>query len=149
MARSRGLWAELQREQARRQQQRQQSLRVEAQAAARARREYQQAVARQATTDAKERKRLYLEARKAEAAFEADIRACFDEISHTALMNRLRVRIKDKRICTLAKAFLKSGIFTELGDREDTITGTPQGGILTPPTQRAISASRSRWVTGV
>ena len=64
--------------------------------------------------------------------FEADIRACFDEISHTALMNRLRVRIKDKRICTLVKAFLKSGIFTELGDREDTITGTPQGGILSP-----------------
>ena len=64
--------------------------------------------------------------------FEADIRACFDEISHTALMNRLRVRIKDKRICTLVKAFLKSGIFTELGDRKDTITGTPQGGILSP-----------------
>ena len=61
--------------------------------------------------------------------FEADIRACFDEISHTALMNRLRVRIKDKRICTLVKAFLKSGIFTELGDREDTITGTPQGAL--------------------
>ena len=68
MARSRGLWAELQREQARRQRQRQQSLRVEAQAAARARREYQQAAARQATTAANERKRLYLEARKAEAA---------------------------------------------------------------------------------
>jgi RNA-directed DNA polymerase len=63
---------------------------------------------------------------------EADIRACFDEISHTALMNRLRVRIKDKRICALVKAFLKSGVFTELGDREDTITGTPQGGILSP-----------------
>jgi RNA-directed DNA polymerase len=64
--------------------------------------------------------------------FEADIKACFDEISHTALMNRLRVRIKDKRICALVKAFLKSGIFTELGDREHTITGTPQGGILSP-----------------
>ncbi len=41
--------------------------------------------------------------------FEADIKACFDEISHTALMNRLRARIKDKRICSLVKAFLKSG----------------------------------------
>lgn len=63
---------------------------------------------------------------------EADIKACFDEISHTALMDRLRVRIKDKRICALVKAFLKSGVLTELGDREDTITGTPQGGILSP-----------------
>jgi RNA-directed DNA polymerase len=64
--------------------------------------------------------------------FEADIKACFDEISHTALMDRLRVRIKDKRICALVKAFLKSGVLTELGDREDTLSGTPQGGILSP-----------------
>ncbi|MGA7379269.1 MAG: group II intron reverse transcriptase/maturase [Terriglobales bacterium] len=63
---------------------------------------------------------------------EADIKACFDEISHTALMDRLRVRIKDKRVCALVKAFLKSGIMTELGDREETLTGTPQGGILSP-----------------
>lgn len=64
--------------------------------------------------------------------FEADIKACFDEIDHTALMDRLRVRIKDKRICALVKAFLKSGVMTELGDREETLTGTPQGGILSP-----------------
>ena len=63
---------------------------------------------------------------------EADIKACFDEIGHTALMDRLRARIKDKRICSLVKAFLKSGVLTELGDREETWTGTPQGGILSP-----------------
>ena len=55
--------------------------------------------------------------------FEADIKACFDEIDHTALTDRLRVRIKDKRICALVKAFLKSGVMTELGDREETLTG--------------------------
>src|SRR3984957_204610 len=63
---------------------------------------------------------------------EADIKACFDEIGHTALMGRLRVRIKDKRVCGLVKAFLKSGVLTALGDREETLTGTPQGGILSP-----------------
>jgi RNA-directed DNA polymerase len=63
---------------------------------------------------------------------ECDIKACFDEISHAALMGRLRARIKDKRVCALVKAFLKSGVLTELGDREDTLTGTPQGGILSP-----------------
>jgi len=68
VAKNRGLWAELQREQAHRQRQRQQALRVQAQAAERARREYLKAAAHQATADAKERKRLYLEARKAEAA---------------------------------------------------------------------------------
>jgi RNA-directed DNA polymerase len=63
---------------------------------------------------------------------ECDIKACFDEISHTALMERFRVRIKDKQVCALVKAFLKSGVFTELGSREETRTGTPQGGILSP-----------------
>ena len=63
---------------------------------------------------------------------ECDIKACFDEISHTALMDRLRVRIKDKRVCALVKAFLKSGVLTELGNKEETLTGTPQGGILSP-----------------
>lgn len=63
---------------------------------------------------------------------EADIRACFDEIDHTALMDRLRVRVKDKRICSLVKAFLKSGVMTTTGDREETPAGTPQGGILSP-----------------
>jgi len=47
-------------------------------------------------------------------------------------MSRLRARIKDKRICALVKAFLKAGVLTELGDREQTLTGTPQGGILSP-----------------
>jgi len=63
---------------------------------------------------------------------ECDIKACFDEIDHTALMDRLRARIKDKRVCALVKAFLKSGVLTELGGREETLTGTPQGGILSP-----------------
>lgn len=69
---------------------------------------------------------------KYEWVLECDIKACFDEISHTALMDRLRVRIKDKRVCSLVKAFLKSGVFTELGSKEESLTGTPQGGILSP-----------------
>ena len=51
---------------------------------------------------------------------EADIRACFDEIDHVALMDRLRARIKDKRVLALVKAFLKAGVMTQTGDREDT-----------------------------
>ncbi|WP_241825102.1 group II intron reverse transcriptase/maturase [Micromonospora sp. CB01531] len=63
---------------------------------------------------------------------DADIQACFDEIDHTALMDRVRLRIKDKRVLALVKAFLKAGVLTELGDRQDTHTGTPQGGIVSP-----------------
>src|SRR5680860_772057 len=58
-----------------------------------------------------------------------NIEACFDRIDHTALLDRVRARIKDKRVLTLVKAFLKSGIMTELGDFEDTDTGTPQGSL--------------------
>ena len=63
---------------------------------------------------------------------EADIAACFDEIGHTPLLDRVRARIKDKRVCALVKAFLKAGILTGRGDREETFTGTPQGGPLSP-----------------
>ena len=63
---------------------------------------------------------------------DADIEACFDSIEHTALMERMRRRVKDKRVLALVKEFLKAGILTELGDYEDTTTGTPQGGILSP-----------------
>jgi RNA-directed DNA polymerase len=47
-------------------------------------------------------------------------------------MDRMRARIKDRRVLGLVKAFLKAGILTELGERQDTRTGTPQGGILSP-----------------
>ncbi|TLQ44593.1 group II intron reverse transcriptase/maturase [Streptomyces marianii] len=63
---------------------------------------------------------------------DADIEAAFDNVSHAALMGRVRLRVKDKRVLALVKAFLKAGILTELGDFEDTHTGTPQGGILSP-----------------
>jgi RNA-directed DNA polymerase len=63
---------------------------------------------------------------------DADIEACFDSISHSALMDRVRARVKDKRVLTLVKAFLKAGVLTELGHDRDTHTGTPQGGILSP-----------------
>ena len=59
-------------------------------------------------------------------------------------MGRVRRRVGDKRVLALVKAFLKAGILSEDGVERDTITGTPQGGILTPPTQWATSASRSR-----
>jgi RNA-directed DNA polymerase len=63
---------------------------------------------------------------------EADIAACFDEIGHTPLLDRLRFRVKDKRLVALVRAFLKAGILTELGYREETHAGTPQGGPLSP-----------------
>ena len=70
--------------------------------------------------------------RNYEWVLEADIEACFDEIDQTALIGRLRRRVKDKRILGLVGAFLRAGILSEEGLNRETITGTPQGGILSP-----------------
>ncbi len=63
---------------------------------------------------------------------EGDIKACFDEISHPALLDRVRKRVGDKRVLSLVKAFLKAGILIEDGTLSDTGAGTPQGSILSP-----------------
>ncbi len=78
-----------------------------------------------------------------EWVLDADIAACFDEISHPALRGRVRLRVKDKRVLALVKAFLKSGVMTEPGEYENTHTGTPQGSLCAavhkPPYEQ-------RWV---
>jgi RNA-directed DNA polymerase len=74
---------------------------------------------------------------------DADVEACFDSIDHTALMGRLRRRVGDKRVLALVKAFLKAGILTADGAELGTVTGTPQGGILSPLLAN-IALSRSR-----
>ena len=47
--------------------------------------------------------------------FEADIAACFDELAHSAIMDRVRLRIADKRVLALIKAFLKAGVMSADG----------------------------------
>jgi RNA-directed DNA polymerase len=70
--------------------------------------------------------------RNYEWVVEADIKACFDELSHSAILGRVRRRIADKRVLALIKAFLKAGIMNQQGRLTGTVTGTPQGGILSP-----------------
>jgi RNA-directed DNA polymerase len=74
----------------------------------------------------------HLTARSYEWIVEGDIKACFDEISHPALMDRVRRRIGDKRVLALVKAFLKAGILGEDQQLRANDTGTPQGSILSP-----------------
>ncbi len=74
----------------------------------------------------------FFASRRYEWVLEGDIEACFDQIDHTALMGRVRDRVGDKRVLSLVKAFLRAGILSEDGVNRDTITGTPQGGILSP-----------------
>ncbi len=67
-----------------------------------------------------------------EWVIEADIEACFDRIDHAQLMGEVRRRVEDKRVRELVRSFLKAGVMTETGRLERTVTGTPQGGIISP-----------------
>ncbi|GAA2714038.1 group II intron reverse transcriptase/maturase [Actinoplanes palleronii] len=73
-----------------------------------------------------------LSSRSYEWVVEGDITACFDEISHPALMDRVRKRIGDRRVLGLVKAFLKADIFGEDRRLRASQFGTPQGSILSP-----------------
>jgi len=64
----------------------------------------------------------------------------FDRLSHVAIDDGVRARIADQRVLSLVKAFLKAGIMSEHGGLEAQLTGTPQGGILTAPTQLRTSS---------
>lgn len=63
---------------------------------------------------------------------EADIEACFDRIDHGQLMAEVGRRIGDRRVLALIRAFLRAGVMREGGRLEATVTGTPQGGIISP-----------------
>lgn len=67
-----------------------------------------------------------------EWVIEADIEACFDRIDHAQLIGEVNKRVGDKRVLELVRAFLKAGVMTETGRLERTVTGTPQGGIISP-----------------
>lgn len=64
-------------------------------------------------------------------AIEGDIKACFDNIDHHALMIRFRRRIGDPKVNRLVLAFLKAGVMSEQQFTRSE-AGTPQGGILSP-----------------
>ena len=57
--------------------------------------------------------------------------ASFDVIDHHLLMERVRRRIQDRKVLRLVLAFLKAGILIE-GTVRHPVTGTPQGGVLSP-----------------
>lgn len=62
---------------------------------------------------------------------EGDIRGCFDNINHNVLIATLSKKIKDSRFLNLIRLFLKAG-YVEDFEYHSTISGTPQGGIISP-----------------
>jgi RNA-directed DNA polymerase len=68
-----------------------------------------------------------------------DLEKFFDRVNHDSLMARVAARVTDKRALKLIRAFLKSGVM-ENGLVSPVDEGTPQGGPLTPRTQKVTSA---------
>jgi len=62
---------------------------------------------------------------------EGDIKGCFDNIDHTILLSILREKIHDGRFITLVESLLKAGYLEEWSYRA-TLSGTPQGGVISP-----------------
>jgi group II intron reverse transcriptase/maturase len=62
---------------------------------------------------------------------EGDIKGCFDNIDHTVLLSILREKIHDNRFLVLVESLLKAG-YLEGWDYRPTLSGTPQGGIISP-----------------
>ncbi len=66
---------------------------------------------------------------------EADIKGFFNNIDHDLLIEMLGKRIDDKAFLNLIRKWLKAGILDK-GQVICPITGTPQGGVVTPLTQK-------------
>ncbi|HEY6341189.1 MAG TPA: reverse transcriptase domain-containing protein [Bryobacteraceae bacterium] len=68
-----------------------------------------------------------------------DLEKFFDRVNHDKLMGQIAKRVEDKRLLKLIRAFLNAGVM-ENGLVSPSVEGTPQGGPLTPLTQKVISA---------
>jgi RNA-directed DNA polymerase len=62
---------------------------------------------------------------------ESDIANCFTAIPHEGLMSTLSERICDRKVLALLRAFLSAGVMEDGAVRRP-VSGTPQGGVVSP-----------------
>ena len=62
---------------------------------------------------------------------ETDISSCFEAIPHDRLMAAVEERISDRHVLKLLRALLRTGVMED-GALRRSVTGTPQGGVISP-----------------
>ncbi len=68
---------------------------------------------------------------------EGDVKACFDEISHKAILRVLREKVMDNKFLSLICRILKAGVQVK-GIVQPTEKGVPQGGVVSPLLANAV-----------
>jgi retron-type reverse transcriptase len=74
---------------------------------------------------------------------EGDIKGCFDAIDHEVLLSIISENVRDNRFLRLLRGLCEAG-YVEDWRYNRTLSGTPQGGICSPPTTWQTSCSTSR-----
>ncbi|HEY0756377.1 MAG TPA: reverse transcriptase domain-containing protein [Ktedonobacteraceae bacterium] len=79
---------------------------------------------------------------------EGDISACFDRLDHELILETLQEKVHDGRIIRLVQNMLDAG-YIENWKRHKTLSGTPQGGIISPILSNILLDKLDKYVETV